>query len=72
MSDQQQREPRQPFKMGSAYHIIAGSLYLLMAFVAYFYAPDDWNEGMVHGVTAVAALYGLFRIGRGVMNILRK
>lgn len=72
MSDQQENEPRKPFNMGTIYHIAAGSIYLFVAYMVFTNSPEDWNKGLVHGLSAVAALYGLFRIGRGVMNILRK
>jgi len=72
MSERNPREPRKPLNMGTFYHIVAGSIYLFAAFMLYTNSPEGWNEGLVHGVAIVAALYGVFRIGRGVMNILKK
>jgi len=66
------REPRKPIGMGTYYHIGAGVIYLFAAFMLYTRSPESWNNGVAQGVAIVAALYGAFRVGRGVMNILRK
>jgi hypothetical protein len=58
--------------MGTYYHIVAGSIYLFAAYMLYTNAPEKLAGGMADGIAIVAALYGLYRIVRGVMNIIRK
>ncbi len=72
MRENNEPKPKKPFEMGTVYHIAAGAIYLFVAYMVYSNSPADWNEGLTHGIAAVAALYGLFRIGRGIMNIIKK
>ena len=72
MSNRNEREPRKPIGTGPYYHIAAGSIYLFAAFMLYTNPPASFEGGIADGIAIVAALYGLFRFGRGLMIIIRK
>ncbi len=73
MSDQRNNgKPRKPLKMGTYYDIVAGALYVFLAYFLYASPPASLSADLVQVVMVVFAIYGLFRIGRGVYRITRK
>lgn len=66
------REPRKPMKMGTYYDIVAGALYVFLAYFLYSKPPEGLDGDLVQIVLAVFAVYGLFRIGRGMYRVMKK
>jgi hypothetical membrane protein len=66
------RPERKPLKMGIYYDIIAGMLYIVLAFVLNKRPPEAVSADIIQIVMIVFALYGVFRIGRGVYRLRAK
>lgn len=67
------REPRKRLKFGGTYYdIVAGALYVFLAYFLYSKPPESLSPGVVQVVMVVFAIYGFFRVGRGIYRIMRK
>lgn len=66
------RPERKKLGMGTYYDIVAGALYVVLAYYISKNPPEGLGPGLVQGVLVIFALYGFFRIGRGIYRLLKK
>lgn len=66
------RPPRKKLEMGTYYDIIAGLLYVALAFYLYSSPPGGISSDVIEVVLVIFGIYGLFRIGRGVYRVSKK
>lgn len=66
------REPRKPIKMSIYYDVVAGLLYVFLAYYLYTRPPGGISPKVIEIVRVIFGIYGFFRIGRGVYRLTKK
>lgn len=66
------RPPRKTLQMGTYYDIVAGLLYVALAFYLYSSPPGGISADIIEVVMVVFGIYGLFRVGRGIYRVSKK